>query len=620
MSGTDTPNARAATLRFRPRAIVEFDEDVTLDEARVALHQVAPEHGVEHLYADVPRRHIEALRTLASEREGFTAPAFFRWITVKVPRTTRPLEFAARLAQLADDSDRIVDVFLDVPAADPSVADPGTNPYWEYQGYLSHGTGINIEPVWNAGGRGGGVRLANVEQGWTPRHEDLCIRDSTPLYGTVVASSRGHGTAVFGIACGLDNDAGIIGAAPDTHDVSFASHNGSTVEVAPAIMATLHQDEFEDLAGPLEGGDVLLIEVQSGTDHDVADTTFEVQAGLPAEVLLPVREAVDIATALGVTVVAAAGNGGYDLDAVPQFDPTAGNDSGAIIVAASKPDEPGVPTADSCVGARIDCSAWGETVSTAWSDDLGGQSYTGYFDGTSAAAAIIAGGLLAVQSAVAGGGQRVRGTELRRLIRGATQLFPAKIRGMPDMGQLLAALGNDPTLERCAAGTTGSDVEPRQCVQPLIADEQIPVVPPIVVLSDDTAFLAANFTLGEALDEALSHAVEEVPERSAELDDFVFFDAAGHAVVVDPVTSDAVAQTVDRRVEVRRRVFGILQSKLGEGPPPPFPETADLPFEEIPFELFVYKLAAALRRVESELDPHRRGWWHRICHAAGYRH
>jgi hypothetical protein len=52
-------------------------------------------------------------------------------------------------------------------------------------------------------------------------------------------------------------------------------------------------------------------------------------------------------------------------------------------------------------GSRIDCYAWGENVTTTWSDaagvKTGPMAYTGVFSGTSAAAAIVAGAALSVQ-------------------------------------------------------------------------------------------------------------------------------------------------------------------------------------------------------------------------------
>jgi subtilase family protein len=118
---------------------------------------------------------------------------------------------------------------------------------------------------------------------------------------------------------------------------------------------------------------------------------------------------------LGIIVVESAGNGdlasraGNDLDEFKVNGKKIFNrhskdfkDSGAIIVGAATSTVPHERIHYSNYGNRIDCYAWGENVATTGgyprSSGTAINMYTQNFSGTSAAAAIIAGVALSVQS------------------------------------------------------------------------------------------------------------------------------------------------------------------------------------------------------------------------------
>ena len=184
----------------------------------------------------------------------------------------------------------------------------------------------------------------------------------------------------------------------------------------------------------LRVGDVLLIEVEVG----MTTTTGAVTAG-PAECLHDAFLAVRLASALGIVVVAAAGNGNKALKdlaplsgSVQPFGPAAPF-SGAIMVGAgvrpvttlaSGPTHKRwispLPNRGSNYGPRVDCYGLGENVATLGYGDVGSDGnpfpsppgkpydatlwYTKSFNATSAAAAIIAGAALLTQAAYKSGG------------------------------------------------------------------------------------------------------------------------------------------------------------------------------------------------------------------------
>jgi serine protease len=398
---------RSLRERFRPRAVFKLHDWVEVPYEDGVQRTLAEKYGPGPLEELIDVLHFERLHTgvtpdelnrlveLARERDpAYGGHRFDRWYSVDAPPRISSEELVKRLLGW-----EIVETARpDAPAIDPVVS-PADDPRSPNQGYLDPApNGIDAEFAWTvAGGAGAGQRFVDLEQGWTLDHEDLDAHGATLLFGTLQNGSRSHGTSVLGEVCAVDNTLGCVGITPEIASVDVTSHSGSLANVAGAITAAL------PTLGP---GNVLLLEVQTVTP---AAPVF----GAPIELLDDAFEAIRLATALGVSVVEAGGNGSNDLDAVTNF---AGNqvlnpasvdfrDSGAIVVGAASSTVPHTRMGFSSFGPRIDCYAWGENVNTCDSNSAGAVNlYKTTFSGTSSASPIITGAALAVQGVVTAAG------------------------------------------------------------------------------------------------------------------------------------------------------------------------------------------------------------------------
>jgi hypothetical protein len=384
----------ARNVEYRARVIVKFRDDVGLPYDKTASSEIEA-RGIgpwkklteefegltlDPLYASVPAGRISELVGRATSLDPtYRPPNFLTKFAITVAGNANLDTLARALASWPT----VEAVYVEPPPSRPPAVNPAANPLSPNQRYLDPAPdGIDAEYAWLfQGGDATGQALVDLEQGWCFNHEDLVNRNIGLISG-LNFTEFSHGTAALGEIAAEDNTVGCVGIAPNLASVRCVSQwrdNGAYSTAEPII----------DAIAVMQFGDVLLLETQ---------TTFEGHQNVPAEIEPAVFFLIRLATALGIVVVEAAGNGAVDLDSIKLFDRTF-RDSGAILVASASSASPHSPMPDTCFGSRVDCYGWGENVVTLKTslDGTDTTAYTSHFSGTSAAAAIVAGAALAVQ-------------------------------------------------------------------------------------------------------------------------------------------------------------------------------------------------------------------------------
>jgi hypothetical protein len=436
---------------YVPRVVLKFHDEVDLPYDDNAAKHIAqrfpdnwqqlvklfPDIQVFRLFDSISEDELRALVEEASAHDDrYRPPNFFGFFAVQAPADVDPELVARELTTWKS----VEEAYVQSPPMEPPV-DPDTG----LQTYLNAAPqAVDALAAWQeAGGGGLNVRVADIEQGWTPNHEEFPAPISVNGHNHAYMD---HGTRVLGVVAAAQNGVGGQGIAYRAQARAVSEWRTATVHNVP--------DAIIYAANNLRAGDILLIETQLMVNR----------RRWPVEVETANYHAVRVATAKGISVVEPAGNG-YELgdgavvvsnlrDFVHQtygrvLDPgdANGRDSGAIMVGAGNSRAPHNRTALSNYGDRVDCFAWGENVYTA-SSGLAGAStncYTSNFGGTSAASAIIAGVAASVQgmARAAAGNWTFDPWPLRSLLSDPTSGTPAapsaQIGVMPNLRAIAVA-------------------------------------------------------------------------------------------------------------------------------------------------------------------------------------
>lgn len=309
----------------------------------------------------------------------------------------------------------------------------------QWQGYLNPAPkGIDAQFAWKtAGGDGSGnVGFIDIELGWFLQHNDLPNPPIKILSGENFEHFS-HGTGVLGIILAQDNDTGVVGI---TSKIDLAK----TAVISAARRGIGRQDKvfhttkdsgifvhnisdaIADAIQFLSSGDVLLLELQIFSDIEVPDGEL-----YPCELETAIFDIIRFATDAGIIVIEPAGNGRQDLDLFQDEDQKFifdrnkiqdFRDSGAIVVGGARSDDSHSRHTRSNFGSRVDCFAWGENIKTTGDGPAGNHpaptGYTGDFNGTSGAAAIVAGAVIAIQSMRKASGEQIFSpNQIREILR-----------------------------------------------------------------------------------------------------------------------------------------------------------------------------------------------------------
>ena len=327
------------------------------------------------------------------------------------------------------------------PAAAASGASTASRNFEPAQGYLhSPPNGIGAMEVWSLpGALGQKIRICDIEGDWKLNHEDLPSGINL-IGGTRIGSLswRNHGTAVLGEMISQPGIRGTTGISYKAKAFVHSAVIGGVFNAAQAI---------RNASRRLRAGDVILIEL-----HAPHPTTNQYVA---MQFWPDVFSAIRTATAKGISVVEAAGNGGQNFQKAVYRGSLLQKDSGAIVVGAGVPptnyfDEfgpdwgfpkhsrIGAPRSRiwfSNYGKIVNVQAWGWHVTTlGYGDAQGGTErrwYTHRFSGTSSASPIVTGAVACLQGrSKAKNGDPMTPAQVRRLlIRTGTSQAPS--RGRP---------------------------------------------------------------------------------------------------------------------------------------------------------------------------------------------
>ena len=421
----------------------------------IAVREDLAGHGVpQSVYAITNPTGVK----LSAKYPGANEPSLARWYGGTVGDLQAGQKLAEQLRALPEVEQAFVKSEARPPMRPPEDGvQPGpapagpTPPYDDLQGYLGPAPdGIAAQAAWDeAGGGGEGVRVIDVELAWELNHEKLAHRNIADDFNSPNRSARNHGTSVLGMLVADHDGRGTKGICPAA-TIEVQSMRGEEDATDDATYEAVRRLRF---------GDILLLELERRSGPEDGSS----RGYMPVEWWPDEFDVIRAATNKGIIVVEAAANGSVDLDHPPADDDLGlrgqpnpfrrgDRDSGAIIVGAGARDRSRLDFSN--YGSCVDAQGWGDEVATSGGygdgagDLCGGDDptrwYTARFNGTSAAAPMVAGALACVQGVLKAAGLRpLTPAEARKALRdtGSVQTGAApedeRIGNRPDLQALI---------------------------------------------------------------------------------------------------------------------------------------------------------------------------------------
>ncbi len=384
--------ARDSEVRMRDDKLIDLN---TRTHALEGINAVlGKSDGIWYRLCEVPEERLNELQRTGEAKSGTELYNMNNAYRLKISKGQDIWDICRRLEELPG-------IMLARPVPKPMEL-PVPPDFIPQQTYLFNSTatpsGINAVYAWNnfPGADGSAITVCDLEYGWNTAHLDVTQAPFANINPNPVSLPSGftddHGTAVMGQLCSDPDGVGTTGICYAATLNTCGTYYGTSPQwnVPGAIIIA---------ASSLSAGDVILLEQQ--WDYDFIGGYIPIEwwtDTLPnAQSFNAVYSAIQTASANGIHVVEAGGNGNYNTDGLTWF----GN-SGATIVGAGGATA-GVGTdrqrmSFSSYGNRFDLQGWGEKVVTTgyndlWSADGKNYWYTALFNGTSSASPCVAGAM-----------------------------------------------------------------------------------------------------------------------------------------------------------------------------------------------------------------------------------